>query len=154
MSEPQVDQPLDSEAADALTVAGELRTVIGKLNRRLREESSVGDFTESQKSVITRLDREGAATLASLARAEGMRPQSMGSIVSVLTTAGMVTGTPDPSDGRQIILSLTQRAHDELLAGRAARQDWLFRSMTAKLTLAEQRELAHGIQLLKRLVES
>jgi DNA-binding MarR family transcriptional regulator len=36
-----------------------------------------------------------------------MRPQSMGSAVALLEAAGFVSGAPDPSDGRQTILSLT-----------------------------------------------
>ena len=62
------EQQLDVDAARSFEVAGELRAVIGRLSRRLREESSPGDFTDSQKSVLGRLEREGPATLTALAR--------------------------------------------------------------------------------------
>lgn len=148
------EQQGDPEAARAPAMAGELRVLISKLRRRLREEAHLGDFTSSQLSVLARLEREGPATVTTLARAEGVRPQSMGATVSVLEAAGLVSGASDPTDGRQTILSLTAAAREEIKANRAAREDWLFRAIRTNLTSAEQEELATGIELLKRLVDS
>jgi DNA-binding MarR family transcriptional regulator len=142
------------DAARSLALAGELRVLIGKLKRRLREQAHLGDLTWSQMSVLSRLEREGPATVTTLARAEGVRPQSMGATVSVLEAAGLVSGAPDPTDGRQTILSLTAACRQWIKAGRAAREDWLFRAIRANLAPAEQEELASAIELLKRLVDS
>jgi DNA-binding MarR family transcriptional regulator len=139
--------------AHALAVASDLRVVIGQLRRRLREQASFGDLTWSQTSVLGRLDREGPATVTSLARAEGMRPQSMGATISALQAAGLVNGSPDPRDGRQTILSLTAACQEWIKAGRAAREDWLFRAIQSKLSPEEQEELASAVELLKRLAE-
>src|ERR1700726_2236829 len=117
--------------AYSLALAGDLRVVIGKLRRGLRKQASFGDLTWSQTSVLSRLDREGPATVTALARAEGMRPQSMGANVSALEAAGLVSGTPDPNDGRQTILALTPACRKRITAGRAAREDWLFRAIQA-----------------------
>jgi DNA-binding MarR family transcriptional regulator len=136
-----------------LALAGDLRVVIGQLRRRLREQSSIGDLTWSQTSVLSRLEREGSATVSSLARAEGMRPQSMGATVSALEAAGLVNGSPDPEDGRQTILSLTPACREWIKAARAAKEDWLFRAIQSKLSPEEQGELAKGVKLLKRLAE-
>jgi DNA-binding MarR family transcriptional regulator len=148
------EQRGNPDAARALALAGELRVLIGKLKRRLREQAHMGDLTWSQMSVLARLEREGPATVTTLARAEGVRPQSMGATVSVLEEAGLVSGAPDPSDGRQTILSLTTACRQWIKAGRAAREDWLFRAIRAKLARAEQEELASAVELLKRLVDS
>ena len=107
----------DSESAPASALAAELRIVIGAFSRRLREQAEVGDPTSAQKSVLLRLERDGPATGSALARAEAMRPQSMGAIIAVLETAGYVAGTPDPSDGRQTIISLTDSFHDSGVNG-------------------------------------
>jgi DNA-binding MarR family transcriptional regulator len=136
-----------------LALAGDLRVVIGQLRRRLREQSSIGDLTWSQTSVLSRLEREGSATVTGLARAEGMRPQSMGATVSALEAAGLVNGSPDPEDGRQTILSLTPACREWIKAARAAKEDWLFRAIQSKLSPEEQGELAKGVELLKRLAE-
>src|SRR6202035_1647087 len=106
--------------AYSLALAGDLRVVIGQLRRRLREQASFGDLTWSQTSVLSRFDRDCSATVSSLARAEGMRPQSMGATVSALEAAGLVKRSPDPEDGRQTILSVTPACREWIEAGRAA----------------------------------
>jgi DNA-binding MarR family transcriptional regulator len=125
--------------------------VMGKLKRRLREQAGVGDLTSSQISVLLRLEREGPATTSSLARLEGMRPQSMGTVIAPLQAAGLVRGAPDPADGRQTILSLTDACRKWVADGRAARQDWLTRNLQAHLSPEEQDRLAEAVELLKRL---
>jgi DNA-binding MarR family transcriptional regulator len=144
----------DFDAARALAVAEELRAVLGKLSRRLREQAHAGDLTWSQVSVLIRLERDGPATVTTLARAEGVRPQSMGATVSALEAAQLLRGSSDPSDGRQTVLSLTAGCRKMIKAGRTARADWLFRTIRTKLAPAEQEKLAAAVELLKRLVDS
>ena len=146
-----VDARAATAAADATVSAAALRVALGQLMRRLREQSSIGDLTRSQLAVLTRLEREGPATMSALARAEGIRPQSMSAIVSVLEAAGLVSGAPDPGDGRKTVLSLTADARDQFASGRLAREDWLFRAIRSQLEPAEQDQLATLIELLKRL---
>jgi DNA-binding MarR family transcriptional regulator len=143
----------DQRSARASDLAQELRALFGKLKRRLRDQAHIGDLTPSQTSVLLRLEKDGPATASSLARAEGMRPQSMGPLVSALEAAGLVSGAPDPSDGRQTILSLTDACRKWIEEGRAARQDWLTRTIQARLSLQEQEDLAASVELLKRLVD-
>jgi len=143
----------DPDTELAATVAEQLRLTVSKLNRRLREEGNFGDFTFSQSKVLVRLERAGPATVTALAEAEGMRPQSMSGIVSALKLAGMVEGTPDPNDGRQTVLSLTDKCRRTVAASRAAKQDWLFRTLQSKLTETEQQQLAGAVALLNRLIE-
>jgi DNA-binding MarR family transcriptional regulator len=140
-------------AAQAKALAQDIAAVLGKLKRRLREQAHVGDLTPSQTSTLLRLERHGPATASSLARAEGMRPQSMGAVIMALEAAGMVRGAPDPNDGRQTILSLTDAFQQRIREGRAARQDWLSGVIQARLSPREQTEIASAITLLKRLVD-
>jgi DNA-binding MarR family transcriptional regulator len=144
---------LPSRVERASALAAELRTIIGKLKRRLREHGGGGDLTPSQVSVILRLESEGSATVSSLARAEGMRPQSMATVIGPLEAAGLVRGAPDPSDGRQTLLSLSKRCQKWIQEGRAARQDWLTEKIQSKLSAQEQEKLAAAVELLARLVE-
>ena len=140
------------QAARISALATELRALVGKLKRRLREQAGVGDLTPSQISVLRRLERDGPATTSNLARLEGMRPQSMGTVVAHLQATGLVSGAPDPTDGRQTLLSLTDACRKWVEEGRAAHQDWLTRSLQARLSPDEQESLAEAIELLKRLV--
>jgi len=134
-------------------MASDLRILLGQLKRRLREESHPTGLTWSQIAVLGLLERDGPATVTTLAKAEGVRPQSLGATVSTLEEAGLVTGTPDPADGRQTILSLTDACRQLIQTSRAAREDWLFRAIRARLTQAEQDELVTAVALLKRLVD-
>lgn len=138
---------------DSTALAVELHDVIGRLKRRLREQADVGDLPPSQLSVLRRLERQGAATVSALARAAGMRPQSMGATVAALQAAGLVAGEPDPEDGRQTLLSLTPSCRKWLKQGRAARQGWLQRRIEAELGPREQQQLAHALTLLQRLAD-
>ncbi len=146
-------RPDHLQAASASTLAAELRALMGKLKRRLREQSNPGDLTPSQVSVLLRLEKDGPATVSGLARAEGMRPQSMGSVIAPLESAGLLGSAPDPKDGRQILLSLTDTCRQWIEESRAARQDWLTRTLQARLSAEEQQSLAAAVELLKRLVD-
>jgi DNA-binding MarR family transcriptional regulator len=147
----QRQKPSQDERAAELAV--ELRAVFGKLKRKLREQGGANDWTPSQVSVLLLLEKDGPAAVSSLARAEGIRPQSMSAIVTSLLEAGLVSGSPDPNDGRQTLMSLSRKCLKLLNDGRAARQDWLTSAIREKLSSRDQQKLAAGVDLLKRLIE-
>ena len=92
-------------AADPALSAVELRVVLGQLVRRLRVEHR---FPVAQATVLGRLDREGPLTTSALAARERVRPQSMAATVAELNSAGLVGRRPDPDDGRQVLIELTE----------------------------------------------
>lgn len=141
----------NSDLASAL--ASEIRAIAGRLKRRLREHGGEHDLTPSQVSVVLRLEKDGSATVSILARAEGVRPQSMSAVVAPLQEAGLVQGAPDPSDGRQTLMSLTPKCMKWLRDGRAAKQDWLTTRIAQKLSTREQEKLRTALELLARLAE-
>jgi DNA-binding MarR family transcriptional regulator len=142
-----------AESDTIAQMAEALSALVGKLKRKLRERATLGDLSPSQVAVLMRLEREGPATSAKLAQAEGMRPQSMSAIVQTLQSDGFIEAAPDPNDGRQLILSLTAACRRTLRANRAARRDWLAQAIQAKLSAAEQKQLAASVDLLKRLAD-
>jgi DNA-binding MarR family transcriptional regulator len=139
------------ELASALAL--EIRAVFRKVKLRLRGQGKHGDLTPSQISVVLRLEEGGAATVSSLARAEGMRPQSMSAVMLPLQQAALVSGSPDPNDGRQTLMALTPKGLKWLKQGRAARQDWLARRISEKLSVHEQEKLRAALTLLTKLTE-
>jgi DNA-binding MarR family transcriptional regulator len=142
-----------SQAERAYALAVELRAALGKLKRKLRDQGGRNDLTPSQVSVLLRLEKDGPAAVSALARAEGMRPQSMSAIVAALLEARLVGGSPDPRDGRQTLISLSRKCERFLKQGRAARQDWLTTTIQKKLTVQEQEKLAAAVDMLARLAE-
>lgn len=137
----------------AAALAQDLSALVGKLKRRLREQAHAEDLTPSQMSALLRLETDGPATASNLARAEGMRPQSIAPVIAALQEAGLVSGAPDPADGRQTFLSLTAASRTWIEEARAARQDWLTRVIETRLSPPEQNEVARAVELLRRLVD-
>jgi len=124
--------------------------VLGQLIRRLRAEHT---FSISQGVVLARLDREGPQTTSALAAAERVRPQSMAQTVAELQAAGLVSRTPDPTDGRRVLIELTARGRETLGADRRRREGWLAEAMAAELTPDEQETLIRAVPLLRRLAQ-
>ncbi|MFF2007899.1 MarR family winged helix-turn-helix transcriptional regulator [Streptomyces sp. NPDC058195] len=137
--------------ADAEELAVHLSAVVGRLLRRLRGTSSGGRLTLSQRAVLSRLDREGPATTAALARAEYVRPQSMRLTLGALESQGLVGRSPDPADGRKSVMALTAAGAAALAGVRAAKHDWLAEALAAELDGAERRTVAEAVELLDRL---
>jgi len=59
----------DPDDARALALVSDLRAVLSQFKRMFRGQASLGDMTLSQVSVLSRLDRDGPATVTNLARA-------------------------------------------------------------------------------------
>ena len=82
---------------------------IGLLVRRVRAAAASHELSLTEAAVMARLARDGPATTADLARAEGMKPQSMGATIAALEERGMVERKPHPTDGRQVNIELTAK---------------------------------------------
>ena len=146
-------RPGRSQAERASALALQTRTLVGKLLRTLRDHTGHDDLSFSQMSVLLRLEKDGPATVSTLARAEAMRSQSMSAVVASLQAEGLISGSPDPNDGRQTLLSLTRKCRELIQERRAAKQDWLTRAIQEKLSAPEQDQLATTLKVLERLVE-
>jgi DNA-binding MarR family transcriptional regulator len=81
---------------------------LGLLVRRIRADTppELQEFSWTQQEVLRRLEKHGPATAADLARAEGVKPQSMGTALGLLEKMGLVERKAHPTDGRQMGRSL------------------------------------------------
>jgi DNA-binding MarR family transcriptional regulator len=131
--------------------AGALRALIGRFSRRLRQISSGGEMTLSQASVLSLLEREGSAAPSILAAKERISPQSMGAILISLEALGLVSRTPNPNDGRCLVISLTEAGLQVVQGARLHREERLARALADHFTAEEQQALTEAIPLLERL---
>ncbi|MDE1174707.1 MAG: MarR family transcriptional regulator [Parvibaculaceae bacterium] len=131
----------------------ELSLGLGQLLRRLRLESNPGELSWSQIAALARLDKVGAMTTADLARAEAVKPQSMGATLADLEGAGLVHRRAHPTDGRQVLFELTPEGTEARRQRKIAKREWLLAAM-AKLDPAEQQTLISAISLIRRLGET
>jgi len=130
----------------------DLGHAVGLLLRRLRAAAGSQELSLSEDAVLKRLFRDGPATTADLARAEGMRPQSMGTIIAALEQMGMVERKPHPTDGRQVNIELTARGAAVRKSARDAKRTWLARAI-ARLDERDQETLFAAGRIITRLVE-
>jgi DNA-binding MarR family transcriptional regulator len=135
-------------------LAEQLREIADALRRRVRAElektASAETLPYPQVSVLKRLDADGPASTADLARAEAMTPQSMGQTVSALETGGYVTRCDDSNHGRRRLVSVTAFGRKALAANRAARMRWTANLIAEQFDADEQRTLAAAFALLRR----
>ena len=113
----------DTEVDHELVAA--LRVGVMRLARRLRNERSGSDLTLTQLSALGTLDRYGKLTIGELAAIENVKPPSMTRTVNCLQEAGLVTRAAHESDGRQVVVGLTDHARAVLDEDRRRRDAWL-----------------------------
>ncbi len=135
------------------TAVTELSLAIGQLLRRLRTEANPGELSWSQTAALARLAKAGWMTTADLARAELVKPQSMGTILAGLEQEGLVQRRPHPTDGRQVLFALTAQGVEARRKRSIAKQEWLLAAIT-KLDPREQQILISAAPLIKRVADS
>ena len=124
-----------------------------RTSRRLRQERSTDDVTPGQYSVLAVLDRHGPSTPRELALHENVQPPSMTRTIAALSDLGLVTRTVHPSDGRQVLLSLTDAGRVVVRETRRRRDAWLTRRLV-ELTPAERETLADAAAILLRVAQA
>ena len=130
----------------------ELLSVTGQLTRRLRAVSNTRQLTWSQVSIMARLEEAGPMTTADLARAEAVKPQSMGATLGLMEAEGLVERQPHPTDGRQVLCALTDEGQEARRKVRVAKRDWLLGAVE-QLSPAEQKTLVAAVEIIRRLGE-
>lgn len=142
----------DGVSESAARAAREVRVVYSRLRRRMRETYDPGDLTPSQTSVLSRLDKDGEASVSDLAAVERVRHQSVAATVGVLVERGLVARRPDPEDGRRQLVFVTDSGHAFLEDRRRAGEGWLTRALEDQCTEEERRTLLDATALLERIV--
>ena len=126
---------------------------IGLLVRRVRAAAALHELSLTEAAVMARLDKDGPATTADLARAEGMKPQSMGTTIAALEEMHMVERKPHPTDGRQVNITLTAKGAAVRKSAKDAKRTWLAQAI-AQLDDQERVTLFKAAEIIRRLAES
>lgn len=133
---------------EAAAIAVDLRTAMGKLTRRVKDEDRI---PLGQAAVLGALDRNGAMTTSDLAADQRVRPQSMARAVGLLMEQDLITRRAHPTDGRKSLVELSDAGRAALEAERGRRAGWLARAIEAELDDEERALLARSVALLERL---
>src|SRR5579862_2335622 len=98
---------------------------IGLLVRRVRAAAASHELSLTESAVLARIAKQGPATAADLARAEGMKPQPMGTTIAALEEIGLVERNPHPTDGRQMNIAVTAKGLAVRKSVKDAKHTWL-----------------------------
>lgn len=128
----------------------DLRLGLMRLSRRLRQERPDDALTPSQVAVLATLVQQGPSTPGQIAESERIKPPSVTRILASLEAEDLITRAPHPKDGRQVIITLTERAESRIEASREAKNVWL-RSQLEQLPEQERQLVLAVAPLLNRL---
>ncbi|PRY62034.1 MarR family winged helix-turn-helix transcriptional regulator [Glycomyces artemisiae] len=142
---------MSSPGDSSPNIARDLRAVFGRLYRRFKELSDNQGLTPSQASLLSRLGKEGDASVSALAAAERIRPQAVVPTLAALQERGLIERRPDPSDGRRQLISLSPTGRTMFQGAQLEGDEWLGTAIRDRLTPAERTTLAEALKLLERL---
>ncbi|MGC9194401.1 MAG: MarR family winged helix-turn-helix transcriptional regulator [Syntrophobacteraceae bacterium] len=125
---------------------------IGLLVRRTRAAAASHELSWTESVVLWRLAQHGPATTAELARAEAMKPQSMGTAVATLEKLGLVERRPHPTDGRQVNIEVSARGMEVRNRARDAKLAWLV-GVVGKLDEKQRETLFAAGRIISGMVD-
>ncbi len=147
-------QDMPTAAAASRTDAGlasELRLSVMRLRRRLAAERHPdNELSLGAMTVLGCLSRHGDLPVGELAALELVQPPSMTRTVNALAALGQVERRPHDTDGRLVVVHLTDLGRATVLADRRRRDAWLARRLR-DLTPEERDVLRRAAPLLGRL---
>ncbi len=134
-------------------LASALRISTSRLARRLRRQRADTTLGVTQLAALATLDRHGAMTPRELADHEKVQPPSMTRVVADLERRGLVSRSPHPADGRQVIVAPTEAGAALLTEERRRREAWLARRLR-ELTPEEREILRTAAPILEKLSQA
>lgn len=132
-------------------LASELRISVMRLRRRLASEvDPTNELSMNSMAVLAALHRHGELSVGDLAARERVKAPSMTRTVKCLEEGGHVTRRPHETDGRQVLVAISDTGRATLLADRRRRDEWLARRLR-DLTPDERDVLRRAAPILERL---
>ena len=132
-----------------------LRISVMRLARRMRSERDPDNelLPVGQLSVLGTLKRNGESTVGELAAVERVQPPSMTRTVSCLADGGYVVRRKNETDGRQVVVALSDKGLETLAADRRRRDAWLAQRLR-ELTADERAVLRQAAPIIERLAQA
>src|SRR5882762_7181321 len=112
-----------------------------------------GVLTLNQTAALGLLAKQETITPGEVAHRLRMQPQALTRTFAALEDEGWMRRLPDPSDGRQSLLTITAAGREVLADEMRPRDEWVAAAMERELTTAERDLLVVAARLLERLAE-
>jgi DNA-binding MarR family transcriptional regulator len=138
---------------DVPELAAHLRSVTGRLSRRLRRTEAGADLSPSQHEVLVSIVRGGPLRPSDVAAIEGLNPTMLSRIAGKLEVAGLVRRSQDAADGRVALLEATDQGRELVDRIRRERTGALITALD-ELDERARSLLARALPVLDALAES
>jgi DNA-binding MarR family transcriptional regulator len=132
-------------------LASDLSLAVVRLARHLRGRRATSTVSLTQLSALNTLAQQGPMTPGAMAAQERVQPPSMTRVIASLADLGMVKRDPHPTDGRQIIVTLSDLGQKVISDETHAREAWL-RGQLEKLGDEELTTLRSAVEIMSGIV--
>jgi len=143
---------MERTSLDTAALAHDLRLAVMRLSRRLRSQRADTSLTLTQLAALSTLRAKGPLTPGELAAHERVQPPSMTRVLAALEAAGLVARSKHLTDGRQVIVQVTDEANRLLDEEISMREAWLAQRIN-ELDPAERDQLRKAGAIIERLLE-
>lgn len=117
-----------------------------------RQLTPLQEVSATAASTLATLARSGPCRLTELATVEGVRSPSMSALISRLEQQGFARRSTDASDGRVVLVAITEEGEHLLARRRSARMAFLSHLLSG-LPSGQQRHLAQAVPALRGLID-
>jgi DNA-binding MarR family transcriptional regulator len=147
---------VQTDEDESVALAAELTLVMIRFRARLRREApqAAERITWPQVSTLARIIEREPVTVADLAQAEHMRPQSMADQVSALRAEALIFSEPSATDGRKVLISSTPAGRRLIQLVQKQREQWITRVLATTLSAEERAQLKDALELMSRVAQA
>jgi DNA-binding MarR family transcriptional regulator len=137
-------------------IAARLRLAVVRTSRRLRQDANAaegaGGLSPTLNAALATIFNHGPLTPSELAERERIRRPTATRIISSLAELGLVSRTPDPSDGRGSLVAATREGAALRKRLRGRKNVYLAKRMR-DLDPEDVATLARASEILERLLD-
>lgn len=129
-----------------------LRVALGRISRQVDRQTSAGELTKTQFSILTTAVRRGPIRASEMAEIETLNPTMLSRMIGKMEAAGLLMRSAHPDDGRAVVVAATAEGialHAELRDKRTR----LFAEYLGQLPETETRNLLDALPALEALGE-
>jgi DNA-binding MarR family transcriptional regulator len=140
----------DAAATALQKEASDLRIATFRLARRLRTQRAIDSMSDGQIAVLAAVFVHGPHTLGDLADRERVSAPAMNRTVNCLQDSGYLSRSADESDGRKVVIDLTDDGR-AVVAETARRRDAWLEEALAELSAEEREALHRATEIMERM---
>lgn len=129
-----------------------LRVALGRISRQVDRQTSGGELTKTQFSILTTAVRRGPIRASEMAEIETLNPTMLSRMIGKMEAEGLLMRSADPDDGRAVVVAATHAGialHSQLRDKRTQ----LFAEYLAQLPETKTQDLLDALPALEALGE-